>query len=190
MIKNIVMSLVIGVSAMFAGGSISPVVNVDESKTGLYLGVFTGSLWNYEGGEFDFTSDTDYSVVDGVVGVDVGYTFYKTGPFEAAIEGRVYSTYNANDFDTTVYSTYLKPTYNINSKVGVYGLLGASHVRLNAGYESVSKNGFSWGLGAKYGINKDVDLFVDYTSHLWNKTVGYANDFNTDAVVVGLNYKF
>jgi len=193
--KKLITTLMAVGTIAFAGGNISPVEPVvaeDSATTGAYVGLGLGSTWTYTKGNFDFSSDVaGESYIDPMLGINLGYTFYTVGAFDLSAEGRILASYNANDFDTTVYSAYLKPKYTFTDYgFGVYGLLGLAHVRWNDGAYSVNKTGFSFGLGAEYQITKRVSVSADWTSNIWNKEVDGVKNLNNDVVMVWLNYKF
>jgi opacity protein-like surface antigen len=76
---------------------------------------------------------------------------------------------------------YLKPNYDINDDVNLYGLLGASKTNPGVG----SNTGFSYGAGLDYGISDKVSVFTDVvnymkksgTSSQWGLTLGAAYQF-------------
>ena len=191
-VKSIVLSLMVAASAVFAGGNISPVVPVVEDEPiGIYVGGGLGSTWTYETGDFDFSSDTGSSKVDPAIGLRLGYEFAKYGNFGFAVEGRIVSSFDANDFDTTVYSAFLKPEYYIEgTEFGLYGLAGYSYTRWNVGDVDSDKSGFAFGLGAEYALTKNVSVSADWTSNVWKDDVDGADNVNNDVVMVWLNYKF
>jgi len=189
--KKIVM-LMAFVGTLWAGGDVAPVepvVSVVKQKD-FYVGAGLGTTWNYRKGDFEFADDEKYSKVDPAVGIKAGYTFYRDGDFSASAEGRLVSTFNSNDLDTTVYSAFLVPKYKVAKDVSVYGLLGGSHLRLNEGSYNTSKNAFAFGVGAEYDLTKDVVLSADWVSNAWNKKVGCEKDFNNDTVMAFVSYKF
>ncbi len=193
--KKIFMALVASLTLGFAGGNIAPVASVvDESPlAGLYIGGGLGSTWTYDTGDFDFSSDTDKSVVDPAIGLRVGYDFYKNSGFVVGAEGRIVASFDANDFDTTVYSLYLKPGYEFEGTgFGVYGLAGYSWTRWDAGEDSINTDGFSFGLGAEYSFTKHLSVAVDWTSNVWDDSISDVDgkNINNDVVMVWVNYKF
>jgi opacity protein-like surface antigen len=195
--KKIIMALaILGSTLLMAGGDIKPaetavVAEVPSSKTGLYAGVGLGVGYTYTEGNFDFSDDVaGESYVDPMVGLKVGYDFYKTGDFTAAVEGRLMSSFNSNDFDTTVYSAFLVPKYEVMRDGRVYGLIGASRVRYNVGNDTESYTDFAFGLGAEYDITKDVSVSVDWTSNMWNNDKDCLDDLNNDIVAMYVTYKF
>jgi opacity protein-like surface antigen len=180
---------------LMAGGNIAPIAQVapdSDSTIGMYVGAGVGSSWTYHKGDFDFASDkAGKSYVDPLTGIKVGYEFYRDGSIGVAIEGRMLASINADDFDTSIYSAYLKPEYYFGEyPIGVYGLIGASHVRYNDGSDSESHNGFSFGLGAEYQITKRISVSADWTSNLWNKDALGGKDINNDVAMVWVNFKF
>jgi opacity protein-like surface antigen len=125
-----------------------------------------------------------------MMGVRAGWTFYRNDAFESAIEGRIMSTFNADDFDTTVYNVFVKPEYWITPEIGVYGLVGYGYTRWNAGEESIHKSGFAGGLGAEYQFTKNVSVSADWVTNVWDKKVGSIDNINQDVVTLWVNYKF
>jgi len=194
-LTTILMGVAAATAILSAGGNLAPVAQVKEAESpvaGLYFGGGIGNTWTYDKGDFDFSNDkAGKSYVDAISGLQVGYEFAKYGNFSFAAEGRLLSSFDSNDFDTTVYSAYLRPEYNFEGyPIGIYGLIGASHVRYNVGPANDSQNAFSFGLGAEYKITKHVSISADWTSNLWNKdTVGNKNT-NNDVAMVWVSYKF
>ena len=76
---------------------------------------------------------------------------------------------------------YLKPNYDINDNVNLYGLLGASKTNPGVG----SNTGFSYGAGLDYGISDKVSVFTDVVNYMkksgtasqWGLTLGAAYQF-------------
>lgn len=189
-----IVAVMLSAGTSFAGGDIAPVAQVSPASdsSDFYLGLGAGTNWTYHKGDFDFSNTVvGESYVNPVIGLKGGYEFYKVGDFGFAVEGRVLSTINADYFDTSVYSLYIKPEYYIgDTGYGVYGLIGASHLRFNDGTGSENANSFSFGLGAEYQITKRISVSADWTSNMWNKDVLGGKDINDDTVMVWVNFKF
>jgi len=189
--KKIMMSAIVASGLLMAGGDISPVTQVTPDSSDFYVGLGLGSTWTYTKGDFDLTDDVlGKSYVDPMMGFRAGYTFWRSGDFEAAVEGRVLASFDSNDFDTTVYSAFIKPEYWVTPEIGVYGLGGYSYTRWNAGGWSDHQGSFAFGLGAEYQITKSVSVSADWVSNVWNDNVAGVKNLNNDVAMVWLNYKF
>jgi opacity protein-like surface antigen len=203
MIKKLMVAIVaIATFSGFAvaGGDITPAYDNDTTsgaesgfvdvRDGVYLGLGLGSVWNYTDGNFDLTDDTDESVVDPFMQAILGYEFYKYDIFAASAELRLGSSFDGDDIDTTVFTGYLKGHLDVVDDFGVYGLVGASHLRWNIGDYSANENAFSWGLGVDYKLTKNLSAFAEYQFLMWNKDVDGAKDVNTDVALIGVTYRF
>lgn len=189
--KKILAALVATITMAFSGGNIAPVTQVTPDTTDFYAGIGFGAGWTYRTGDWDFSSDTDGSVVDPMIGARLGYTFYRYDAFEAAIEGRIMSTFNADDVDTTVYNVFVKPEYWFTPEIGVYGLLGYGYTRWNAGEDAAHKSGFAGGLGAEYQFTKNVSVSADWVTNVWDRDVAeFDEKVNQDVVTLWVNYNF
>jgi len=184
------MAIIMATIIAFGGGNISPVAPVVEGGTGFYAGGMVGGIQNYESGDLDWFNDGANNFSNPAIGADIGYTFYNGDLLFAAIEGRVLTTFNAEDADTTIYGMYLKPGFKTTDNIKLYGLFGGSYVRWNVGSVSEHKTGASFGGGVSYALSNSVEVFTDYTCNLWEVDALNNGKLNTDSVVVGFNYKF
>ena len=125
----------------------------------------------------------------------VGYNF---NPY-VAVEGR-YSFGLETGIDTQAddtFAVYVKPQYPISADLTVYGLLGYAWSIADGDYVAgIEFTGFAYGLGAKYALFTDVDVFADYTNvYSEEKTIGTVVggvDVDEDlySINVGVTYKF
>ena len=78
---------------------------------------------------------------------------------------------------------YLKPNYDITDEMNVYGLLGVS--KTNHAGTAPASTGFSYGLGANYGVTDEISIFTDLVNYMkksntpseWGLTLGAAYQF-------------
>ena len=179
-------------SALMAGGNLTPIAPV-TTPAGVYVGVGLGSAWTYTKGDFDLTDDVaGKSNIDPAIGIKVGAEFVRWDSVGLGAEGRLIASFNSDDFDTTVYSLFVKPEYyfGTNDEFGLYALAGYSYVRYNAGSATDHKGGFAGGLGLDYKLTDNVVVSVDWVSNLWNKEVGGKKDLNNDAAMLWVSYQF
>lgn len=103
------------------------------------------------------------------------------------------SSANVNGFDVAVnidnmYGLYLKPKYELNHDVELFGRFGFAHIGATASTMGVavtdSVDGFSYGAGANYKINSKYSLNVDYMSY------GVKDGGNYNGLTFGLGYKY
>ena len=75
----------------------------------------------------------------------------------------------------------------------VYGLLGYAWNETADDYsDAFDYDGFAYGIGAKYAVIVNVEVFVDYTN-VYDDNVDFGNtnlDATTYSVNVGATYKF
>ena len=116
--KKIKLSLVamLATSTMImAGGDIAPVeaeVVVIPTTKDFYIGFNT-----------ELAKDTVW-FSDSTIGVQAGWTFFRAGAFDTAVEAR-YTTNISDAFDTYSYGAFIKPGYSFDV-VKAYGLVGYS----------------------------------------------------------------
>ena len=208
--KKIALSLVtiVGMSSLgFAGGDIIPVIPVvvEEDQSAFYLGLGIAAVSNRNSEvSMDFTDIKDGQDRTGNVTFVAGYEYNQY----IAFEGR-YSTSFADEdqIEMSGWSIFLKPQYTFEDENGeknnftIYALLGFGGVimeGIDLWEVDVDDTGFQWGIGASYSFKEDaedpdISIFVDYTN-LANEMDGlyYKDDFmaNTDAITVGISYKF
>lgn len=173
-----------------AGGDITPVEPVVETPM---VEESTGSFYAGLGYSYMNMNISSYTIEGTVPEEDhnsdavlllAGYNFNPYIGVEARYSGLTDCLENS--------AIHLKPMYPFGS-VTLYGLLGYGQVQYDNGTESLSESGFQWGLGANYGINDNVAVFVDYTK-LYDDN-GFDNHLThvnhmADAVSVGFTYAF
>ena len=99
--------------------------------------------------------------------------------------------------DQWSWGAYLKPKYPVANIAEVYALLGYAQnsVGFANGAGDHFTDGFSWGLGASYILNKNVSFSADYISMAMQSSTsidGYSQNADTNIYTlnVGVNYKF
>ncbi len=197
---------VIASTVLMAGGDIAPIeepVVVEPVVTdgGFYL----GAAYSLMGDQYTRTPNTmDPQSFDESYSAIMFQAGYKFNSY-VAVEGRYWAgvsdiTVNngTTDYDLAgadAWGLYVKPMYPVTDTFDVYALLGYAgmdhdSIKLNDG------SGFSWGLGASYGIIEGVDLFIDYTSiydddrTFTNATGPVTKDISLDSVNFGVTYNF
>ena len=135
------------------------------------------------------------------IALQAGYNFNQY----IAVEGRynigldedvAYSDGYTDTVSVDTLAIYAKPQYPVTPELSVYGLLGYAWNTLNSLDGDVDVDGFAWGLGAKYEVYTDVEVFIDYTS-VYDDTETFDTysglidvDENIYNVTVGATYKF
>ncbi len=200
----------------FAGGVVAPIEEVEIAIAPVNNGFYIGGAYGFETAEstvsdynYEYTTfDNDY---DSIM-VNAGYNINEF----VAVEGRywfgVEQTVDYGAMDGYLYSVdsrldtwgiYVKPQYSFDA-VKVYGLLGYASSEYDltgklgviAEKYSETLDGFSWGLGAAYSFNDNIDLFVDYVNMYDDKTdfndYGYISTYEDtiSTVNVGVIYNF
>ena len=81
---------------------------------------------------------------------------------------------------------FLKPQYQVDEDVNLYGLVGYAKTSLNSKYE-LNENGLALGAGVDYDLGEkdEYSLFVDY-----ERLIQKSNVPNIDALSVGISYNF
>lgn len=173
-----------------AGGDIAPVEPVvetpivKESTSSFYAGLgYSYMNMNIDGYTIEGAVPEEDHNGDAVL-LLAGYHFNQYIGVEARYAGLTDCLENT--------AIHLKPMYPIGG-VTLYGLLGYGQVEYDNGAQNLSESGFQWGLGANYGINDNVAVFVDYTK-LYDDN-GFDNHLTqinhmVDAVSVGFTYAF
>ena len=212
--KKIIMSLA-AITAMSstvtAGGPVAPVEAIVVPWTGFYVGGALTANQTYLDGEMDwFSTSVNNKTSYGLQG-DLGYTFFNNGDIALSAEGRFGGSFGGDDFvETSYWGIYAKPEV-IFDNVSVYGLLGYGELDYTKSGDlyngspvtyayTTSTDGFSWGIGASYGITENVSAFIDYTALPELNVIGLdsvdggviVNDqyVYTDVISVGVNYRF
>ncbi len=175
-------------------------VIVDNSSFYVGLGYGFGTASATDGGYNDFghtITILDEQTMDNVT-FQAGYNINEF----VAVEGR----YNygidqdigyGTDISLDTFAVYVKPQYPITPEVSVYGLLGYAW---NTGYQTGEADydfdGIAYGVGAKYAVAENVEVFADYTSVYDDNDILEYDTFTIDSdrevynVTVGVTYKF
>ena len=190
--KKFIMALVatMTMSVMtFAGGDIAP-VEEPAIAAPVTKDFYVGGHWTanqaFVDGDRSWFEDDDRLAYG--LGGQVGYTFFRSGDFTTAVEGRVTYTF-MGDADGSEFWTgdvMLKPGYAFGD-FGVYALAGYTYTDFdidNFGDDTV--DGFVWGGGAQYAINDTVEVFADYTV----RPEIIKDVVNNEVITIGFNYKF
>ena len=197
---RILLSIMAMSNISFAGGDFTeavepvvtvPVGTVDES--GIYVGIGLSAVSTRES-RLDFFDDTNGQDRTGDLTLLAGYQFSQY----IAIEGRYMTSIAKEDIlERSSWGIYAKPQYPVTEDFKVYALLGYGGFEasgINGNTIDVDDTGFQWGLGASYEVIEDIALFVDYVSITKDTSVSsFINnnvDINSDAVTVGVTYKF
>ena len=128
------------------------------------------------------------------VAVEGRYTWGFGDDFTYKADGHS-DTIDGSDGTTTAWGVYVKPQYPVTEDISVYALIGVAGVSVDAFGDKVIDNetDFSWGLGAKYAVTQNIEVFADYVS-LHNGDItdvdGYTFDGDVYTANLGLNYKF
>ncbi len=201
--RNIILSAVATMalsSFVVAGGDIVPVESVSENPVEIMGGFYIGAGYSdidVTQTDAPFRTTTIDNNFDAVL-LQAGYGFNKY----IAIEGRAwiglekdivsncYAEIN-DDASLTAYGIYAKPMYPVTEEISVYGLLGYASVNYDLTSPIKDVDGFSWGLGLKYEIINNVEVFADYVSLYNDDANGNAiDDDNIYTYNFGLSYKF
>ena len=198
--KNIVLSAV-AVLAMssfaVAGGDITPVEEpmVVEPVVMLDGGFYLGLAYGYMGDEYtrnlDVKDPRNFDESYSAVMAQAGYKFNSY----VAVEGRYWWAVSditvsngVNNYDlqgADAWGIYVKPMYPVTESFDIYALLGYAAMEHNSGKLN-NGDGFSWGLGASYGVTESVDLFIDYVS-IYDGDRSF-NDVTKDIAVDSINF--
>ncbi len=216
--KKITFSLVsiLALSGLsFAGGSVAPVVPIEEpiveapaavESSAFYVGLGYSYVSSNRAATLHTPGESDHGkIVKDMdsnghnVLLQAGYQFNQY----LAVEGRytlsvsdltlVNNLDNGNekdvDIDVSNIALYLKPIYPIGD-FSIYGLLGYGETKRNH-----TMRVFQWGLGAQYAIRDNLLIFADYTRWYDEEDELHPSEprlLDTDfpAVSIGLTYKF
>ena len=191
--KNTILSLAV-VAAMTTAAVAGPAVETYEApvdNSSFYLGL------GYGFGTTEYSADNGYNYIGDSIDTDnitlqAGYNINQY----VAVEGRMGLGLDNEDFyDAGVdsVSLFVKPQYPVTPEFSVYALIGYSWNTFYSDVtDDVDADGFAWGLGAKYEVVENVEVFADYTS-LYSDTETSGNvDVDEDiySVNVGVSYKF
>jgi len=199
-VTRTLLSMMVISNLSFAGGdfteAVEPVVTVpvvEVNDAGFYLGLGIAAVITYEeaGSFFDPELGQERT---GDLALLAGYDFNKY----IAIEARYMTTVVHDDIlDRTFWAVYVKPQYPVTEDFNIYGLLGYGNYQLdgkNGSGIDIDENGFQWGLGASYEVVEDISIFIDYISIAKGVDVPlFINtniDIDSDAVTIGMTYKF
>ncbi len=194
MTKILTTALVASTIAM-AGPTVEvvPETPAPAELTGFYIG---GGHAYIDGEATDYFDTVE--VTNNALDLRAGYNFNDY----IAVEGRyaigASDTVQFNGFDTSfeadydTWGVFVKPQYPIGD-ASVYALLGYGNIdgTFN-GVNELDEDGFQWGLGAKYAVTTNVEVFADYIN-VYDDTVtieGEDIDFDAYTVTVGVNYRF
>jgi len=194
--KKILIAAVAAMSMVFAGGDIVEQQVVQPELTGFYGSVgyayIDGEATSLEYGD---TAKVSNNAIDLRAGYNINEYIAVEARYAIGAEDTV--SINGNDEDVQAdYDTwgiFIKPQYPVTTDISVYALLGYGNVTGDLeGYEELDENGFQWGLGAKYGVTQNVELFVDYIN-VYNDDIIIEDesiDLDVYTVSVGVTYKF
>jgi opacity protein-like surface antigen len=197
--KKILMAAVAALTLGYAGGDI--VVAETPTPAPELTGFYVGAGYAYIDAEatdgFD-TADFSNNAVDLRVGYNVNEYLAVEGRYAIGAEDAVTISGDVTDIDARIntWGIFVKPQYPVTADATVYGLIGYGNVDGKAsnayGSESIDENGFQWGLGAKYSVTTNVEVFVDYIN-AYDDTVVVEDetlDLDVYTVTIGVNYKF
>jgi len=174
---------------LYGGGYIAKPTMGKDSKVYLGIGFGAASVNSYI-----YDKET---VADMVFKVGYDVSNY------LGIEFRASAGVNEGDFLGHGYSygIYLKPQYPIGEKINIFALIGYAKteitldekVAIERGVSShTTQDGFSYGAGIDYRINKKWSVSVDATRLIDESTVLFGNKYATkvDTVTFGATYHF
>lgn len=185
----------------YAGGNIVPAeqpvvmpVSVDESAFYIGFGFGQASIKD---------DSTDEEITSTMLMLQAGYQYNSY----VALEGRSSfgfhtdyksgSTVNISgnfDGDISSWGIYVKPMYPATKAFDIYALFGYGGVGLsNLEGGNAYVDGFQWGLGVQYEVNKDIFIFADYVKLYDDTGFDYRaklDDVNSDGWTLGVSYKF
>ena len=181
--------MVAAIAAMtvaFAGPAVEVVETPVVDNSSFYVGAGYG-FGTAEISAVGYNARITESVDADNIFLQAGYNFNEY----VAVEGRYAfgATYSDN-LPVDTLAIYVKPQYPITAELSVYGLLGYAWNEVDN--TDVDFDGFAYGIGAKYAVVQNVEVFVDYTS-VYSDTESFdLVDVDQDvyAVNVGVTYKF
>jgi opacity protein-like surface antigen len=194
--KKILMAAVAAMTLGYAGGDI--VVAETPAPTPELTGFYVGAGYAYIDAEatdgFD-AADFTNNAVDLRVGYNINEYVAIEGRYAFGAEDEVdfngYATPFLADIDT--WGIFVKPQYPVTADATIYALLGYGNVDGTFDGENLlDEDGFQWGLGAKYSVTRNVEVFVDYIQ-AFDDTVnidGDNIDLDVYTITIGANYKF
>ena len=174
-----------------AGPAVEVLVEAPVDNSSFYVGL------GYGFGTTEVSATDGYEYIGDSIDTDnialqAGYNINQF----VAVEGRVnLGLDNEDNYDAGVDSValFVKPQYPVTADFAVYALLGYAWNTLYSDVTNdVDADGFAYGIGAKYEVVENVEVFADYTS-LYSDTETFGNvDVDEDIynVTVGVSYKF
>jgi opacity protein-like surface antigen len=194
--KKILMAAIAAMTLGYAGGDIvaEPEVAVAPTLTGFYV----SGGYAYLDAEATDGYDT-VAFTNNALDLRAGYNFSEYVAVEARYAIGAEDDVELNGFvtpfqaDIDTWGVFIKPQYPVTSDATIYALLGYGNVDGTfAGVNELDENGFQWGLGAKYSVNTNVEVFVDYISAYDDEVIvdGDVLDLEVYTVTVGVTYKF
>ena len=202
-IIQIILILILGLSQYsYAGNSsIIPLIEpipLPKIKNDIYLGLSIGELKLSNKNSLEKFSTS-------AITIHTGYKYNKYLSIEAQYSRnirRVIYDGGINGIDDKNYPTiftniaiYIKLSYKV-SKFNIYTLLGYGDVKLTnlpRGNVARSEDGFQYGVGIDYEINKKVSIFSNFLYLYKEKGFNYlARQENIDvtSLSIGVNYHF
>ena len=174
--KKITLSLVsvLALSGFaMAGGDIMPVEPMADEpvvdSSAFYVGIGYG-YFNQSIDDIAVPGATNVELDTNSIFLQAGYQYNQY----VAVEGRYW--FGISDIsqdggqqpgdhsgDLNTWGIYVKPMYPVAENVDIYALLGYADtsVEYDTG-EYWDTDGFSWGIGAQYGITENILIFADY----------------------------
>lgn len=178
-----------------AGGAVAPITSIVSDSSSAYVGLGYG-FGTSEAVASSELLDVVASIDTDNVALQAGYNFNEyiavEGRYNIGLDEDVMGVYGVNTVSVDTFALFAKPQYPITSELSVYGLVGYAWSDLNANDETDSVDGFAWGLGAKYLVVENVEVFIDYTSVYDDAYTDEDVNIDTDIynVTVGASYKF
>jgi len=199
--KRVVLSAMLLVGSVYAGGDYVPTTPIAPSQTQVtstsnnwYIGLGAAAMSTYGKKQGLFSKKRGQDRAGGIVGL-VGYDFTEN----IAVEGRLsYGGISTNFSESLNLSLFVKPSVAVANNIKLYGLLGFGWVKIDgtSGHSDIAKSTApQFGLGASYKVRENVDLFADYTWLLHDKKAKTlmpdgSKKVSHEALTVGFNYHF
>jgi len=202
MLKKITLIVMMASVALFGSPANSKIAQIEEpiivEKTRDFyagIGLNANETWGRDANE-NFTTYGSEEYTNLGLSLVLGYDAIRFDRADTYIEFRVGQSYwmeDSEDFTTSFVSILVKPTYNINNRFGLYGLLGYTYVdwQDNSSDLSHSTGGLSIGLGAIVEVKENWYVSADYLLTATDTYSEYLQDnVNFSQVMVSLLYKF
>ncbi len=195
--KKVMLSLVSVLAlngVVYANDTSKDVSTADVLKgTGLYIGAGYG-YYDQSSGNKELESTVNSIMFDMGMAVHK-YLDLETRYWLGVTDPDTYRGSVCGDYWS--WGAYLKPKYPIANIAEVYALVGYAQnsIGFSNGAGSTFVDGFSWGIGASYLLNKNVSFAIDYIDMARHDSVsldGYPQgyDINAYTINIGVNYKF